>query len=117
MNIEEVQNYCLKKPAVTEEMPFGPDVLVFKVAGKVFLLCPLDDVEFKINLKCDPDYAEELREKYQEIVPGWHMNKKHWNTVFLIGSLSNQFIKELIDHSYSMVVKSMSKKLRQEFGL
>lgn len=117
MNIEELRIYCLNKPAVTEELPFGPETLVFKVAGKIFLLCPLDETEPGINLKCEPVYAEELRENYPEIEPGYHMNKKHWNTVSLCGSLSDDFIKELIEHSYLQVVKSLPKKLKDEFGL
>ncbi|WP_084017600.1 MmcQ/YjbR family DNA-binding protein [Moheibacter sediminis] len=113
MNIEEFRIFCLEKPAVTEEFPFGPETLVFKVAGKVFALTGLDEVNFKVNLKCDPGYAEELRESHEEVKPGYHMNKKHWNTVDFEGSLPEKLLKKLIDHSYELVVKSLPKSKRE----
>ncbi len=116
MNIEEFRDFCLKKPFVSEEFPFGPETLVYKVAGKVFALCGLDEVEFSVNLKCDPLYAEELRENYSEIKPGYHMNKKHWNTVSFEGNLADELLYRLIDHSYQKVIESFSKKKRQEMG-
>lgn len=113
MNIEEFRIYCLEKPAVTEEFPFGPETLVFKVAGKVFALTGLDEINFKVNLKCDPDYAEELRESYEEVKPGYHMNKKHWNTVDFEGSLPEGLLRNLVNHSYELVVKSLPKNKRE----
>ncbi|MFI0430288.1 MmcQ/YjbR family DNA-binding protein [Mariniflexile sp. HMF6888] len=116
MNIEQLHEYCIKKKGVTEDFPFDEDTLVFKVLGKMFALVGLkkwESGEKTINLKCDPDYAEELRAEYSSIQPGFHMNKKHWNTVSIKdGDLSPKFILELIDHSYDMVVKSMPKNLR-----
>ncbi|MDD3458271.1 MAG: MmcQ/YjbR family DNA-binding protein [Weeksellaceae bacterium] len=117
MNVEEFRDYCLHKMAVTEEFPFGEETMVFKVAGKIFALCGLDETEMQVNLKCEPDYAEWLREKHSEIRPGKHMNKKHWNTVFFQGNLSDQLLRELIDHSYQQVVQSIPKKKRKESGL
>lgn len=113
MNIEEFRIFCISKPAVTEEFPFGPETLVFKVAGKVFALTGLDEINFKVNLKCDPEYAEELRESYEEVKPGYHMNKKHWNTVNFEGNLPEELLRELINHSYELVVKSLSKSKRE----
>ena len=108
MNIEEFRNYCLAKKGVTEDFPFDQDTLVFKVMGKMFALTDIDHFE-SVNLKCDPDYAIELREKYQEIAAGFHMNKRHWNTVKVNGTLSNSFVMKLIDHSYNMVVQKLPK--------
>ncbi len=113
MNIEEIRNYCLSKPGTEETLPFDEDTLVFKVMGKMFALISITDPD-TINLKCEPEYAIELREKYEAIRPGWHMNKKHWNTVELITGLSTKFISELIDHSYQQVVSNMPKKLQDE---
>lgn len=110
MDIESVRLYCLKKKGVSESFPFDADTLVFKVMGKIFVLLPLENGD-RINLKCDPEYAIELRERYPEaIMPGYHMNKKHWNTVMLNLHLSVQLIRDLIDHSYDMVVKGLKKK-------
>src|SRR5690606_33080754 len=99
---------------VKEEFPFGPETLVFKVGGKIFALTGLDNSDFSVNLKCDPDYAEELREKHTEVQPGYHMNKKHWNTVNFEGSLSEEFLSELINHSYELVLKSLPKLKRAQ---
>ena len=112
MDIDELREYCLAKNAVTESFPFNEDTLVFKVGEKMFCLTNLD-IPFTMNLKCDPEKAVELREEYDEIRPGFHMNKVHWNTVSLEGSLTDQFLKELIDHSYDLVVAKMSKKERK----
>ena len=116
MNIEQLRHYCLNKKGVTEDFPFDENVLVFKVLGKLFLLTGLDTWELNeaaINLKCDPDYAEELRAEYESIEPGYHMSKKHWNTLRLFhNELQPQFVLQLIDHSYDMVVKGLPKKLR-----
>jgi predicted DNA-binding protein (MmcQ/YjbR family) len=114
MNIEEFRNYCLSKKGVEETLPFGPDTLVFKVMGKMFALTGLDDDEFSVNLKCDPDRALELREEHPEIRPGYHMNKHHWNTVSFDGDLEEDFLRELIDHSYDLIVSSLPKKKREE---
>lgn len=115
MDIEEIREYCLKKQKVTEGFPFNETVLVFKVMEKMFLLTDLDDPS-TINLKCDPEYAVELREKYDAIVPGYHMSKKHWNTVDITGSLTKKLILSLIDHSYDQVVLSLPAKVRKELG-
>lgn len=116
MNIEQLRDFCLSKKGVTEDFPFDENVLVFKVLDKIFLLTGLDTWEKNeaaINLKCNPDYAEELRETYQSIEPGFHMNKKHWNTLRLYqNELQPSLILELINHSYGMVVKGLPKKKR-----
>ena len=114
MNIEELRDYCLAKPGVTESFPFGEDTLVFKVADKVFMLAGLDSPSF--NVKCNPERALELREQYSEVQPGYHMNKKHWNTVHTDGALTNKQIREMIDHSYDLVFASLPKKLQAEIA-
>ncbi|HRH47478.1 MAG TPA: MmcQ/YjbR family DNA-binding protein [Panacibacter sp.] len=113
MNIESLREYCLSKKAVEEGFPFGEDTLVFKVAGKIFLLTGLTNNPLQFNAKCDPDKAIELREQYDAIQPGYHMNKKHWNTITADGSLSNALIKEIIDDSYNLVVQSLPKSVRE----
>lgn len=122
MQIDEVRSYCLKKPYTTEEFPFDKDTLVFKVAGKMYALTSLkkwENGDHSINLKCDPSYAVELREQFpDEVLPGYHMHKKHWNTVVVDGgNLTFQQIQELIDHSYELVIKSLPKKKKDEIGL
>jgi predicted DNA-binding protein (MmcQ/YjbR family) len=114
MELDELREYCLNKPAVTEGEPFGPGVLVFKVLDKLFALCSMEEVPLTVNLKCDPERAIELREQYADIVPGYHMNKKHWNTVNVQGDLPYRFVQELIDHSYELVVSGLPKTARQE---
>jgi predicted DNA-binding protein (MmcQ/YjbR family) len=116
MNIESIREYCLSKPEVTESFPFGETTLVFKVLGKMFALMNLDS-EPRVNLKCNPEKAIELREEYSAVLPGYHMNKQHWNTVLIDGSVSDTIIKEWIDHSYAEVVKSLPKKLRNNVNL
>jgi predicted DNA-binding protein (MmcQ/YjbR family) len=111
MNIEDLRDYCLSKPGTTEGMPFGEQTLVFKVGGKIFLLIGLEQAN-RFNVKCDPERAIELREQHHEIIPGFHMNKKHWNTVYLDGGLTPGLIRELIDHSYELVLKSLPKNLQ-----
>lgn len=113
MFIDIYREYCLSKQGVTEETPFGPETLVFKVMNKIFAITSIDDFEF-INLKCDPERAIELREQYDGITPGWHMHKTHWNSVFTDGRVSDQLIKELTDHSYDLIVASLPKKLQKE---
>ena len=110
MNIESLREYCLSKPGVEETLPFGPDTLVYKVGGKVFLLTGLDSEQLRINVKCDPDKAIELREEYPCVQPGYHMNKKHWNTIVVDGSISSKQLKEWIDWSYELVAKKSTKK-------
>jgi predicted DNA-binding protein (MmcQ/YjbR family) len=112
MDIDSIREYCLSKPDVEETLPFGPDTLVFKVKGKIFLLAGLDNVPLSMNLKCDPAKAIELREQYDSVQPGYHMNKKHWNTVTIDGSVSTKELKEWIDWSYDLVnpVKQARKK-------
>jgi Uncharacterized protein conserved in bacteria len=102
MNIEIIREYCLSKKDVTESFPFGDDTLVFKRSGKIFLLANLDG-ELSLNLKCDPALALELRERYSSVIPGYHMNKKHWNTVIIDGSLPDAEVLKWIDHSYNIV--------------
>lgn len=113
MNIEEYRDYCLNKPGVTEGFPFDESTLVFKVMGKMFALTNID-VFASINLKCDPDYAIELREEYDGIKPGFHMSKKHWNTCDLNSDISDEFFKKLIDDSYYLVSKKLTKKQKEE---
>ena len=116
MDIEQIREYCLSKKGTTEDFPFDKDTLVFKVLGKMFALASLkwwERGEAAINLKANPEYSEELRAEYNSIRPGYHMSKKHWNTLYLHeGELKPEFIKKLIDHSYDMVVKGMTKKMR-----
>ncbi len=109
MNIESIRDYCLSMPDVEETLPFGPDTLVYKVKSKIFLLIGLDSEELSFNVKCDPDKALELREEFPCVLPGYHMNKKHWNTIVVDGSVSAKQLKEWINHSYVLVV-GLSKK-------
>ncbi len=115
MNIEEFREYCLKKKGVTEELPFGETTLVFKVMGKMFALTNLDG-DFTVNLKCDPDLAIEMRERYPAVIPGYHMNKKHWNTIIIDGSIAQKLICEWIDHSYNLVVAQLPKNLKNKLN-
>ncbi|WP_428230397.1 MmcQ/YjbR family DNA-binding protein [Flavobacterium sp.] len=117
MNLETYYEYCLSKKGVSEHFPFDEDTLVFKVGGKMFALSSLlqwEKNEPSVNLKCDPERAQELRAEYDEIKPGFHMSKVHWNTISLNGNLSTAFVKELIDHSYELVFKSLTKKIQNE---
>lgn len=114
-NIEAFRDYCLLKKGVTEELPFGPDTLVFKVMGKIFAIAPLDEMSFRVNLKCNPERAVLLREQYSAIQPGYHMNKAHWNTVVQDGSLPGELFRELIDHSYDLIVNSLPRKTKLEW--
>ncbi len=114
MNVEEVRSFCLGLKGTEEDYPFGEDTLVFKVVGKIFALVSLDSIPPQINLKCDPEKAIELREKYEAIIPGYHMNKKHWNTVILDGSVKTKEIQEWIMHSYDLVVTGLSKSAQKK---
>lgn len=113
MNIEAFREYCLSKPATTEDFPFDENTLVFKVMGKMFALTDLELFE-SVNLKCEPDLAVSLREQYESVRPGYHMSKKHWNTVLMDGMISDKLLKEWIDHSYELVVNGLSKKQKEE---
>ena len=115
MNIEDFRDYCLLKAGVTEETPFGPETLVLKVGGKIFALTDIDTFG-SVNLKCDPERAVELREAHDYVLPGYHMNKKHWNTVLVETGVSEQQLRELIDHSYGLVRASLPKKQREELA-
>ena len=117
MNLETFYEYCLSKNGVTEHFPFDEETLVFKVGGKMFGLSSLHQWEKgapSVNLKCNPDYAEELRAQYDDIKPGWHMSKIHWNTIEINRDVPDSLIKELIDHSYDLVFKSLTKKWQIE---
>lgn len=119
MHIEQLREYCIAKKGVTEHFPFDDVTLVFKVMDKIFLLTGLtswENNEERMNVKCDPDWAEELRGEYESVNPGYHMNKKHWNTVHLNADVSDTFAFELIDHSYDLIVRSLTKKLKEEFN-
>ena len=108
MNIEDLRDFALSLPGVTEGLPFGVDTLVFKVNNKIFLLASLDAAPFQFNVKCDPENAVLLRERYECILPGYHMNKKHWNTILIDGTLTNDQLKEQITNSYNLVAKNKS---------
>lgn len=116
MFIDELRSYCLSKDYTEECLPFDEDTLVFKVDGKMFALISLSEPD-TVNLKCEPDYALELRASFPEVQPGYHMNKKMWNTVSLQGSLDDDFLRSLIDHSYAEVIKTFTLKRRRELGL
>jgi len=112
MDIDELRGYCLAKAHTSEGFPFDNDTLVFKVGEKIFALVSLDKNPLSVNLKCDPERAIELREQYEAIIPGYHMNKQHWNTVILDGSIPRSLLLELIDHSYNLIYSSLPRKTR-----
>lgn len=116
MNIEQFREYCLSKKYVSESFPFDEHTLVFKVADKMFALTALEHRPSQVNLKCNPEKAIELREEHSDIFGGYHMSKKHWNTLIIEGSLTNEFIIKLIDHSYNLVVKGMTIKKQKQLG-
>ena len=109
MDLADFREYCLTKPGAREETPFGPDVLVFKIGGKIFALAALDDVPTRVNLKCDPDLALDLRDRYEQVRPVYHMNKKHWNTVEIVCGIPDAELRKMIDHSYDLVMKALPK--------
>ncbi|MBN8575559.1 MAG: MmcQ/YjbR family DNA-binding protein [Cytophagales bacterium] len=115
MNIEQFRSYCLSKRGVTEEFPFGEDTLVFKVMGKMFALTNVTTFE-SINLKCEPELAMQLREAYAAVMPGYHMNKKHWNTVLMDGTLADKLVKQWVDNSYHLVVAGLPASLRLDLN-
>ena len=112
MQADAFRDYCLSKKGAMEDTPFGPDNLVFKVGGKMFALLALDEVPPAANLKCDPDLALDLRDRYEQVRPGYHMNKKHWNTVDVDSGLPEREVTKMIDHSYDLVVQSLPAKVR-----
>jgi len=114
MNIEEIREYCISKPGTTEGFPFNDTALVFKVMGKMFALLDLSDDKRGLALKCDPELAIELREQYPEVSTAYHFSKTHWNGINIYGNLSNTQIKEMIDHSYNLVVLSLPRKKQDE---
>jgi predicted DNA-binding protein (MmcQ/YjbR family) len=120
MDIQQFYEFCLSKKGVTEHFPFDEDTLVLKVGGKMFCLTSLTEWEKgtpSLNLKCDPERAQELRAEYESVIPGWHMSKIHWNTVAFNGDVSDRMMRELIDHSYDLVYKSLTKKIQLEIQL
>ena len=116
MLADETRDYLLSMPATTEETPFGPEVLVYKVGGKMFATLGLEDDIGRTNLKCDPQRATDLRLEHPQILPGYHMNKKHWNTLVLDGSLQPALVRALIDHSYDLVRASLTQKIRDSLA-
>ena len=116
MNIEALREYCLSLPQVTEDFPFDETTLVFRIGGKIFAMLDLERTEWFV-LKCNPDYAIELRDRHPEIAPAWHMNKKHWNQLNIFGLLPDALVHSLIRHSYNEVVKKMPRKLKDEAGI
>ena len=113
MNAEAFREYCVGKPGTSEDSPFGPEHIVFKVGGKMFALLAFEEVPPTANLKCDPDWALELRDRYEQVRPGYHMNKKHWNTIDIDSGLPEAELRKMIDHSYYLVVRGLSKAQRE----
>ncbi len=109
-DVADFRAYCLTKLNATEGTPFGEDTLVFKVGGKMFALASLDEVPPRVNLKCNPEWALDLRDRYEEVQPGYHMNKKHWNTVELGGAIPDSELRAMIDHSYDLVAARLPKR-------
>ncbi len=114
MNVEDISEYCLSKKGTSEDFPFDEETLVFKVMGKMFALIPLERIPLQVNLKCDPELAVELRERYGAVQPGYHMNKNHWNTILIDGSLRKDLILAWIDLSYDLVVKGLKKSEKEK---
>lgn len=117
MNVEDIRDYCISKDFITESTPFDEVTLVFKVGGKMFALLPLDEIQLSVNLKCDPEKAVALRELYPAVTPGYHMNKSHWNTVFIDGTIEKKLILQWIDDSYQLVLNSLPRKIRESLGI
>ena len=117
MKLEDIRECCSAKKGVTEERPFGPETLVFKVMGKVFALVAIDSQPLSVNLKCEPEDARAFRDIYPAIKPGYHMSKKHWNTVILDGTIPEDFVLEMIDDSYDLVAGGLSKGVREKLLL
>ncbi len=117
MTIDTIRDYCLSKQGVSEGFPFGEETLVFKVGSKMFALLDLAALPSSVNLKCDPEWSAELRERYPAVMPGYHMNKRHWNTVVMDGSIPSAEVCQMIDHSYELVAKGLTRAERQALGL
>jgi len=117
MNTESIRNYCLSKKSAEESLPFNETTLVFKVAGKIFALANLNSQPLRINLKCEPEKALDLRERFESVRPGYHMNKKHWNTIEVNGEISKELLINLIDHSYELVLEKLPEKVKKIFML
>ena len=117
MQADTFREYCLGKPDATEDMPFGEEHLVFKIGGKIFALLGLEEIPATANLKCDPDRALELRDRYEEVRAGYHMNKKHWNTVEIGGGIPEAELRRMIDHSYELVVQGLPKAVRAKIKI
>jgi predicted DNA-binding protein (MmcQ/YjbR family) len=116
MDARELRRWCLEQPGAIEEFPFGPEHSVFKVGGKIFALSALDRTPLEVSVKCEPELADQLRASYPEIRPGYHLNKRHWNTVTLDGSLSDQLVRELIEDSYDLVSHALPKRMRTQLA-
>lgn len=116
MNAESLRSHCLSKKGVEESQPFGPETLVYKVGGKIFLLIALEAVPLQFNAKCDPDAAIELREQWACVLPGYHMNKKHWNTIVVDGTVSDKHLLQWVDDSYNLVYESLPKRIKAELA-
>ena len=116
MNIEDLREYCLSLKNVTEDMPFGDEYLIFRVFGKWFAVIPLNVPELKVNVKCDPALAIELRERYNSVEAAWHFNKKYWNSIYIEGDMDDESVKYWIRHSIDEVVKKLPKKMQEEYG-
>lgn len=117
MHLDQLRDHCLAKPATTESFPFDEDTLVFKVAGKMFAVIGLERLPQTVALKCDPEQALELRERYEDVGAAYHFNKTHWNGVGLRGDVPAEVVRELVDHSYDLVVAGLTRKARAEHGL
>jgi predicted DNA-binding protein (MmcQ/YjbR family) len=116
MNPAELRRYCLSFTGAQETFPFGPKTSVFKVAGKMFALSQLGADSLRVSLKCEPELAQALREAHTDVLPGYHLNKRHWNTVIIGGSLPEQLVKDLVEDSYELVVDQLPVSRRQELG-
>ncbi len=114
MNLEQLRDYCLSLPGTSEDFPFGEETLVFRVKGKIFLLTPVDSEQLRFNVKCDPEKAIELREEYPSVKPGYHMSKKHWNTILDEGKVPDSLLKTWVKDSYDLIVESLPAKTRAE---
>ena len=112
----ELRAWCLRQPGASEEFPFSPGLSVFKVAGKIFAISALDDARLGVSLKCEPELAVSLRASYPAVRPGWHLNKRHWNTVTIDGSLPDRVVRDMVEDSYDLVVSALPKRLREQLG-
>jgi predicted DNA-binding protein (MmcQ/YjbR family) len=116
MDAAELRGWCVRQAGATEDFPFGPEHSVFKVAGKMFALSTLDRTPLEVSVKCEPELAAQLRDSYPAIRPGYHLNKRHWNTITLDGSLPDQLVRDMIEDSYDLVVSALPKRLREHLG-